>query len=210
MSADPNTTSNVNRRARGDSHPSLTPLNGPDRRLPRITSGPTRHAANRSGRTLAASIPGSSDNTDVRVNASGVPPVSSYTTDDRVNAPGVLALSPVDVRMHASDETTPSASSGVVYSPAVESPASAPSQLVDSGIGFRAVLLNPPSGRRQGTLRRSTLNFSTCMDPAHCCFDRRRLCSNDGHADRFAQIFTLAVGFSPSWVFAGDRPPLIR
>ena len=92
-------------------------------------------AANRSGRTLAASIPGSSDNTDVRVNASGVPPVSTYTTDDRVNASGVLALSPVDVRMHASDETTTSASSGVVYSPAVESPASSQSQLVDSGTG---------------------------------------------------------------------------
>jgi hypothetical protein len=41
----------------------------------------------------------SSDNTDDRVNASGVPPGSSYNTDDRVDASGVLALSPVDVRM---------------------------------------------------------------------------------------------------------------
>ena len=84
MSADPNITSNVNRRARGDSHPSLTPLNGPDRRLPRITSGSTRHAATRSGRVASASTSGSSAN-----------------TDDRVNASGVLATSPVDVRMHA-------------------------------------------------------------------------------------------------------------
>ena len=121
MSADPNITSNVNRRARGDSHPSLTPLNGPDRRLPRITSGSTRHAATRSGRVASASTSGSSAN-----------------TDDRVNASGVLATSPVDVRMHAPDVLPPSSTeevsvsdstssfpSGVVFSPAVESQVSA-------------------------------------------------------------------------------------